>query len=84
MTYKITIPAVKISPGSTPPSLPLLPDVDSLLSPDACRSNSGSNVIALEPLETPAIVVPVGVATLTDEENEVEFGEFLLDAVDWL
>ena len=76
---------MKISPGSTPTSLPLLPDIDSLLSPDACCSdNATTSTIKLEPLDTPPVIIPVAPATLTDEEHEAEFGEFLLDAVDWL
>ncbi|CAB9527524.1 expressed unknown protein [Seminavis robusta] len=89
MTYKITIPAVKINTGLAPPSLPLLPDDESLVSPEPCQSLEAGTVFKLEPnpdgSNTTAVSIPMPANTLTDEdENEAEFGEFLLDAVDWL
>lgn len=90
MTCKITIPAVKITSGSTPP-LPLLPDEESLLSPDPCHSLADANKIAPidsklfpRPVDEEAAPVPVMKMLTVAAENEEEFGEFLLDAVDWL
>jgi hypothetical protein len=73
---------VKIT-GSTP--LPLLPHEEALLSPDPVTSVSA---IKLDPIDSTLFPCPRedGMATLLtdEEENEAEFGEFLLDAVDWL
>ena len=101
MTFKITIPAVKINKsGSTSllkdtsatSSLPLLPD-ETMLSPDHCSSLvGGTGVIKLEPIDSNhssnnnlAVTIPLpSMAGEEDVTNEAEFGEFLLDAVDWL
>lgn len=82
MTSKITIPAVKTT-GVAP--LPLLPE--DLLSPEPCLSHSA--VVKLEPIDSSLFPYPADKdrempSLLTDEEKENEFGEFLLDAVDWL
>ena len=90
MTSKITIPAVKISSGST--SLPLLPDDEALLCPDPCHSSAaGANKIAPidsklfpRPADEDTAPVPVNRMLTVAADNEEEFGEFLLDAVDWL
>jgi hypothetical protein len=76
LTTKITIPAVKIS-GSTL----LIPEDDSLLTPEPCLSE-----VKLEPIDSTLFPFPVQpeVAVLSDEHADPEFGEFLLDAVDWL
>jgi len=69
---------VKIT-GSAP--VPLLPD-DSLFSPDPCLSEA----VKLDPIDSalfPTLDDEVA-AVLTDEGEDPEFGEFLLDAVDWL
>lgn len=79
---------MKISSGSIP--LPLLPDVATLLCPDPCHSLTGANKIApidskLFPRPADEDTAPVPVTMLAvAAENEEEFGEFLLDAVDWL
>ena len=90
MTSKITIPAVKISSGSAP-SLPLLPDEESLLCPDPCHSSSKKVTIAPidsklfpRPADEDTAPVPVNRMVNVAAEHEEEFGEFLLDAVDWL
>lgn len=81
-TAKITIPAVKITDAV--PSFPILPD-DELLAPEPCLS-----AIKLEPIDSSLFLCPLddeaaAVLSTTDEEEDVtEFGEFLLDAVDWL
>lgn len=80
LASKITIPAVKIT-GSNP--LPLLPD-DALLCPDPVSSLTASN---LDPIDTNLFLCSKddgAMLTSDEEENEAEFGEFLLDAVDWL
>jgi hypothetical protein len=94
---KITIPAVKISGSSvlrkavttattTAPSVPLLDEAT--LCPDPCLS--------LAPLDTTLFVMDdddddvdqaltaAAILSSTPGEEESEFGEFLLDAVDWL
>ncbi len=87
MTFKITIPAVKINSGSN--SLPLLPDDESLLCPDPCTS-SANKIAPIDPklfprpVEEDTAPVPVNTMLTVAAENEEEFGEFLLDAVDWL
>ena len=89
MTYKITIPAVKIN-GSAPPMLPSLPDEVTLMAtPDECSSNSKNfapidSKLFPRPAEEDAAPVPVTTMMTAATENEQEFGEFLLDAVDWL
>jgi hypothetical protein len=80
-TTKITIPAVKIT-GAVP-TFPILPD-DELLAPEPCLS-----AIKLEPIDSTLFPCPLdeaaAVLSTTDEDEDVtEFGEFLLDAVDWL
>lgn len=80
---KITIPAVKITDA---PALPLLPtSEDSVLPPEICLSSSNTGV-GLEPIDSSLFPVKEekSLPLLTDEENEDEFGEFLLDAVQWL
>jgi hypothetical protein len=82
LTAKITIPAVKIT-GAVP-SFPILPD-DGLLAPEPCLS-----AIKWEPIDSTLFPFPLdeeaaAVLSTTDEDEDVtEFGEFLLDAVDWL
>ena len=52
--------------------------------PDLC-SSSGAPAVTLAPIDSAMAAIPMPATTLTDvEENEAEFGEFLLDAVDWL
>ena len=75
-------PAVKIADT---PKLPYLPTSDSvILPPETCSSST----IKLEPIDSslfPAFKEEAPLpALLTDEESEDEFGEFLLDAVQWL
>jgi len=96
LTCKITIPAVKISTGSTAPLFPLLPDHDSMMIPDTCSSaTTNASIMKIAPIdsalflrpkdETDMETIPMPVTNLADaDENEEEFGEFLLDAVDWL
>lgn len=88
-TAKITIPAVKII--GTAPTVPFLPE--GLLAPDPCPSEDispiepVSSISALEPLGDllPAPIDDDVAAVLSSNEEDVaEFGEFLLDAVDWL
>jgi hypothetical protein len=79
---KITIPAVKITGAA--PTFPILPD-DTMLSPEPCLSDTAK----LDPIDSALFPNPmddaVAVLSGTDEEEDVvEFGEFLLDAVDWL
>ena len=76
------IPAVKIADA---PKLPFLPTSEAAISPpEPCASSSA---VKLEPIDSNLFPVkeqqelPV---LLTDEETEDEFGEFLLDAVQWL
>lgn len=67
------------------PKLPLLPSaLDSILPPDAVLSSSAR--VKLEPIDSSLFSVKEDKipTILTDEENEDEFGEFLLDAVQWL
>jgi hypothetical protein len=79
----ITIPAVKIPDAM--PAFPFLPPSDDLLlPPETCLSLSTG--IKLERIDSslfPAKAEPLP-TLLSDEENEDEFGEFLLDAVQWL
>ena len=82
LATKITIPAVKIADA---PTFPLLPtSEDSILPPDACLSSTPD--VKLAPIDSNLFPVKEErlPALLTDEENEDEFGEFLLDAVQWL
>jgi hypothetical protein len=78
----ITIPAVKIT--EVVPALPLFPLLDkSIPPPDTCLSSPPE--IKLEPIDstlfpTKEEKLP---SLLADEDNEDEFGEFLLDAVQW-
>jgi hypothetical protein len=75
--------AVKIPDAM--PALPFLPPSDDLiLPPVSCLSSSSG--IKLEPIDSTLFCaneeqLP---ALMSDEENEDEFGEFLLDAVQWL
>ena len=71
MSSKITIPAVKIT-DAVVPSLPMLPD-DELFAPDAILSE-----VKLDPMDDTLFT------EATDGNHAAEFGEFLLDAVDWL
>lgn len=67
------------------PKLPLLPDSeDPVLTPEAVLS--APPVVKLEPIDSSLFPVKEEKlpALLTDEENEDDFGEFLLDAVQWL
>lgn len=60
------------------PALPMLPD-DELLVPDAVLSE-----VKLESMDT-TLFPEHDVAILSDDgTHAAEFGEFLLDAVDWL
>jgi len=79
---KITIPAVKITEA---PTFPLLPNTvnEDFIEPDACLSTD----VRLEPTiedTLPPLKQQRLPNLLTDEENEDELGEFLLDAVQWL
>jgi hypothetical protein len=79
----ITIPAVKIPDAM--PALPFLPPSDDLiLPPETCLSSTTG--IKLEPIDSALFIAKEEQlpALLSDEENEDEFGEFLLDAVQWL
>ena len=76
------IPAVKIADA---PVLPLLPtSEDSILPPDACLS--APVAAKLDPIDSTLFSVTQEKlpTLLSDEETEDEFGEFLLDAVQWL
>lgn len=70
---------------SDAPSLPLLPDSeDPVLTPEVVLSTQP--LVKLDPIDSSLFPVkeeklPV---LLSDEEKEDEFGEFLLDAVQWL
>jgi hypothetical protein len=80
------------------PSLPLLPkSVDSIAAlptPDTCLSvgvaagrSAPIPATTLQPIDSTLFPVKQEEtlpALLTDAENEDEFGEFLLDAVQWL
>ena len=83
MANKITIPAVKIPDA---PSLPLLPDSDDqALPPEVVLS--APRLVKLEPIDSSLFPVAKDEklpALLIDEGNEDDFGEFLLDAVQWL
>jgi len=81
VAIKITIPAVKIPDA---PSLPLLPDSEeSVLPPEAVVS--APPVVKLEPIDSSLFPVKEDkLPTLLAEEETDEFGEFLLDAVQWL
>jgi len=75
--------AVKITEAPTFPLLPSSSD-DCILPPDSCLS--APSEVKLEPIETsiPPLKQQRLPNLLTDEENEDELGEFLLDAVQWL
>ena len=76
---KITIPAVKIIGDA--PTLPLHFD-EPILPPQPCLSES----LTIDPIDSTLFPVldeePAPVLAMPDQETE--FGEFLLDAVDWL
>jgi hypothetical protein len=72
---KITIPAVKITPGST--FCPLLPD-----EPNPCLSLQ--ETLKLEPIDCTLFPCPIEADHDILSHHDPEFGEFLLDAVDWL
>ena len=76
---KITIPAVKITGDA--PALPLNFD-DTILPPQPCLSDS----LKIEPIENPLFPVlnEAEATPMLSTDPEAEFGEFLLDAVDWL
>ena len=92
------IPAVKIS--TVAPALPFLPksedSVTIMPTPEAChsaetpepaRSSNAYGTTTLDPIDSSLFPVkeePKLPVLLSDEENEDEFGEFLLDAVQWL
>ena len=82
LATKITIPAVKIPDA---PSLPLLPDSDdNVLPPDSVLSATTAVKLArIDSALFPAQEEPK-LPSLLPGENEDEFGEFLLDAVQWL
>jgi hypothetical protein len=83
LATKITIPAVKITDDA--PTLPLIPiSENSILPPDTCLSSNTE--VKLQRIDSALFPVKEEdlPAILTDEENEDEFGEFLLDAVQWL
>eukprot|EP00428_Durinskia_dybowskii_P009659 CAMPEP_0170304264 /NCGR_PEP_ID=MMETSP0116_2-20130129/52474_1 /TAXON_ID=400756 /ORGANISM="Durinskia baltica, Strain CSIRO CS-38" /LENGTH=303 /DNA_ID=CAMNT_0010556251 /DNA_START=54 /DNA_END=965 /DNA_ORIENTATION=- len=75
--------AVKISDA---PSLPLLTDSDEpVLTPEVILS--ATPMVKLDPIDSSLFSVKEEEklpALLSDEEKEDEFGEFLLDAVQWL
>jgi hypothetical protein len=82
----ITIPAVKIA--DVGPAFPELPSSeDAILPPDTCVSSSSATpAVKLEPIDSTLFQAKEEKLPnlLSDEENEDEFGEFLLDAVQWL
>jgi hypothetical protein len=67
------------------PALPYLPPSDDLiLPPETCLSlSTGIKLERIDSALFPAKQEPLP-NLLSDEENEDEFGEFLLDAVQWL
>ena len=94
-----SIPAVKITTVAPAlPFLPKSEDsVTAIPTPEACLSGdvvspTPSNTVvpsntALDPIDSSLFPVkeePKMPNLLSDEENEDEFGEFLLDAVQWL
>lgn len=84
LANKITIPAVKIPDA---PSLPLLPESDLVLPPETVLSTTTPSTVKLEPIDSslfPAQEETKLPSLLPGGENEDEFGEFLLDAVQWL
>lgn len=87
--FKITIPAVKIT-GNTDPTPPTPRSNDTVVpAPDHCPSTVGKNKMTLDPIDNSLFLNPTasaeeGSAVVLTDEEENEFGEFLLDAVDWL
>jgi hypothetical protein len=88
-TSKITIPAVKIATGDE--AVAFLEEDDP--SPDPCLmevSTVDTGVddlchIALDPIESSLFILKDDESTgIVDTHEESEFGEFLLDAVEWL
>jgi len=82
LAIKITIPAVKIPDA---PSLPLLPESDDqVLPPEAVLSSTPTVKLArIDSSLFPSQEEPK-ISSLLPGEHEDEFGEFLLDAVQWL
>ena len=82
LAFKITIPAVKIADAV--PAIPLLQSDVPVLPPEACVSSTAG--IKLDPIDSALFSAKEEKLPdlLTDEEAEDEFGEFLLDAVQWL
>jgi hypothetical protein len=84
---KITIPAVKITGA---PTLPLLEDDESMmlagsLCPNPCLSSIGIKMVSDTTADVDEIEGDVEDAIPSLLPNlEDEFGDFLLDAVDWL
>lgn len=79
---KITIPAVKITPDTV---LPLLPD-EAFMEPEPCLSTIPIKLEpddALFPAPEESVDILSEVVPPTIPPND-EFGDFLLDAVDWL
>ena len=66
------------------PSVPILQTDETILPPETCLSSTVG--IKLAPINSALFATKEEKLPdlLTDEENEDEFGEFLLDAVDWL
>ena len=67
------------------PSIPLLQSDVPVLPPEACVSSATPGV-KLDPIDSTLFPAKEEKLPdlLTDEEAEDEFGEFLLDAVQWL
>lgn len=87
--FKITIPAVKIT-GNTDSTPPTPRSNDTVVpAPDHCPSTVGKTKMTLDPIDNSLFLNPTasaeeGSAVVLTDEEENEFGEFLLDAVDWL
>jgi hypothetical protein len=83
LAIKITIPAVKIPDA---PSLPLLPETDEIVLPPEVVLSTTTPAVKLERIDSslfPSQEEPK-LPSLLPGENEDDFGEFLLDAVQWL
>jgi hypothetical protein len=72
---------VKITGCKAAPTLPLLPDDE--LSPEPCLSEE---LVKLEPIEDTLFPIKDDLESLAvvSDGQEAEFGEFLLDAMEWL